>query len=89
MSADVQDRDFEFFEKNRGKFYSEYGHKFLAIKNASVMGAFDTFDEAVKTALRTERPGTFIVQECSESSVNYTQIFQNNVLPAEGCPECR
>jgi hypothetical protein len=82
MSKDLQTVDFEYFEENKTKFFEEYGHKFLAIKDRVILGAFDTFDDALKTTLKTESPGTFIVQECTGDEMNLMHVFQNNVLPA-------
>jgi hypothetical protein len=84
MSKDLQTVDFEYFEKNRSNFFSEYGHKFLVIKDMAVLGAFNTFGEALKTTLKTESPGTFIVQECAGDDVNLMHVFQNNVIPVDG-----
>jgi hypothetical protein len=82
MPKDLQTADFEYFRENRTALYEKYGHRYLAIKNKSVLGDFDTFDDAVKTTLKAEQPGTFIVQECTDSNKNYTHMFQNNVSPS-------
>jgi hypothetical protein len=86
MDDNLQTVDFKFFEENRDALYEKYGHKYLAIKNGSVLGAFDTFDDAVKSTLKSERLGTFIIQECVNNDTTCMQIFQNVFLPTEDLP---
>ncbi|MDR3243156.1 MAG: hypothetical protein LBT79_00230 [Elusimicrobiota bacterium] len=64
MNSVSQDRDFEYFAKNMSSFYKEYGHKFLIIKGKKVLGVFDTFDDTVNKAMKKEKLGTFLIQEC-------------------------
>jgi hypothetical protein len=82
MNDNLQAVDFRFFEENKSKLYEEYGHKYLAIKNKTVLGAFDTFDAAVKGALKSEQLGTFIIQECVNNDTDCMQVFQNIIFPA-------
>jgi hypothetical protein len=77
----VQYEDYEFFLQNTAHFYQEYGSKFLAIKNKDVIGVYGTFDEALKNTLKTESPGTFLVQECLKSPDDGVVRFQGNVMP--------
>jgi fibrillarin-like rRNA methylase len=76
----MQDQDFGYFIQNMESFYKQYGHKFLAIKNKNILGAYDSFNTALDETLKTEPVGTFIIQECfnnKEESVNH---FQGNVM---------
>jgi hypothetical protein len=81
LGGTVQDQDFDYFVQNMEPFYKRYGHKFLAIKNKSVLGVYDSFNSALDETLKHHKAGTFIIQECFknvEASVNH---FQGNVLP--------
>jgi hypothetical protein len=75
----MQDQDFEYFIQNMESFYTKYSHKFLAIKDKKILGAYDSFNTALEETLKHEQVGTFIIQECfrnKEESVNH---FQGNV----------
>ena len=73
------DEDYIFFEKNMERLYEKYGHKFLAIKGQNVIGVYDTFQEALDVTLKTEKLGTFLIQECFKNREENMQFFQGNV----------
>jgi len=73
------DENFEYFKENMLQFYNEYGSKFIAIKDRKVLGVYDTFDEALEVTLKSEKIGTFIVQQCTDDATNFTSTFQSNV----------
>jgi len=77
----TQDKDFEYFLENMEKLYATYGQKFVAVKNLQVLGAYDTFNEALDTTLSTEELGTFIIQECFDDKEKMVHHFQGNVTP--------
>lgn len=76
-----QNKDFDYFLQNMGKFYEVYGRKFLAIKNLHVLGAYDTFQDAYNDTIKTEEIGTFLIQECFQNREESVQHFQGNVTP--------
>ena len=77
----MQNQDFEYFLSNMAKFYETYGHKFIVIKSLNILGAYNTFDEALDNTLKTEKLGTFLIQECFESKEKMVHHFQGNVMP--------
>jgi fibrillarin-like rRNA methylase len=76
MSADT---DYKFFTENLDVLYKEYGHKFLVIKNRTVISTYDTLAEAFHTTAKTEALGTFIIQECVNDSMKLVHSFHGNV----------
>jgi len=68
----MQDKDFEWFLENYNDLYEKYGRSFLAIKNKNVLGVYDSFADAVDSTAKTEKLGTFIVQECTGDESAYT-----------------
>jgi hypothetical protein len=76
----MQDQDFEYFIQHMEFFYKEYGHKFLAIKNQNVLGAYDSFNMALDETLKREQAGTFIIQECFKNKEESINHFQGNVM---------
>ena len=73
------DAEYKYFSENIKSLYKQYGHKFLVIKGQEVIGAYSTFNEALETTLKTEKIGTFLVQECRENIEKTVQHFQGNV----------
>jgi hypothetical protein len=59
--------DYDYFINNISELYKKYGHRFLVIKNEQVIGSYLSFDDALDETLKTEKPGTFLIQECVEN----------------------
>jgi hypothetical protein len=74
------DKNYEYFSKNMPELYKKYGHKFLAIKDEKVIGEYDTFDEAIRETNKTEKLGTFLIQECFKDKKDAIHCFQGNVI---------
>jgi hypothetical protein len=74
-----QDQDFEYFIQNMETLYKQYGHKFIAIKDKTILGAYDSFNAALDETLRHESAGSFIVQECFKNKQESVNQFQGNV----------
>ncbi|MDR3189209.1 MAG: DUF5678 domain-containing protein [Prevotellaceae bacterium] len=69
------DKEFKYYLKHQNELVKEYNNRFVVIVGTKVVGAYDTFDEALfKTAEKYE-PGTFLIQECTEGEEAYTQNF--------------
>ena len=63
--------DFDFFIENYQNFYKEYGHKFLAIKDKKVLGAYDSVTETIRDLTPTYEVGSYIIQECTGDESAY------------------
>lgn len=68
----MQNMDFNWFVENHEKLFAEYGSSFIAIKNKTVLGVYDTYGNAVRETSQTEELGTFIVQRCGADESAYT-----------------
>ena len=71
----MREEDFNWFIQNYMNLYEEYGHKFIAIKNKTVLGVYDDVVEAVSQTSETEEIGSFIVQECNGTETGYTNYI--------------
>ena len=69
------ENDYKWFLHNYNKLYDEYGHSFLVIKNEHVVGSYESFAVAVRSAAKTNDLGTFIVQECNGDESAYTNYI--------------
>jgi len=76
-------RDYDYFLENLLSLYAKYGRCFLAIKNQSVIGVYETFRQAYDETLKTEEIGTFIIQECVDDPDKLVHYFQLNIVIPE------
>lgn len=72
--------DFEYFIANFKPLYLKYRNKYIAIKNKEILGSYDTFEKALTETAKTEKIGTFIIQQCTNNVENNTAVFNSNVL---------
>lgn len=68
----MQDADFAWFIDNFSELFDKFGETYLVIKNKTVLGSYPTYADGVKSALKTEPIGTFIVQKCGNDTSVYT-----------------
>ena len=66
----MQRSDFNWFLNNYNELFKKYGHKYLVIKDETVLGAYDTTRQALDNT--DEKLGTFIIQECNGKESAYT-----------------
>ena len=66
-------QDFEYFKDINKDFFSKNGHKFLAIKNRSVVDNADSVQDLIKQMNdRSIAVGTYLIQECTGDDSAYT-----------------
>jgi hypothetical protein len=76
----MRDQDYDYFLQNIENLYKTYGHSFIAVKDRRILGAYDTFNEALENTLKTEEVGTFLIQECFANREECPCHFQGNVI---------
>ncbi len=72
--------DFDFFIENYNNLYKQYGHKFLAIKNSKVLGAYESVPEAIELLSKTYDIGTYIIQECTGDDSAYRTTIMRLII---------
>lgn len=72
--------DFDFFIKNYKDLYKQYGHKFLAIKNEKVLGAYDSVPDAIIQLSNEYEIGTYIIQECTGDDSAYRTTIMRLII---------
>lgn len=73
------EKEFEYYLKNQKDLVSKYQGKFIVIKNQEVIGAFDSEIEAYTEIQKTEKLGSFLIQQCTPGKESYTQVFHSRV----------
>ena len=72
--------NYEYFRKNLQTLVKKYDGKFIVIKDKTVIGDYDTFDDAYTETTKTENLGDFIIQHCASDALEPTAHFAwNNV----------
>lgn len=79
--TDIERRaDFDYFVSNYQELYNQYGHKFLAIKNKEILGAFDSVLEAINSLSSKYEIGTYIIQECTGDDSAYRTTIMRLII---------
>lgn len=78
-SKKMADKNYEFFVANLKDLYKSYKNKFVVIKDEKVIGAYDSFDDAFKTTIKTEELGTFLIQQCLKEGTEVNYFHSNNI----------
>jgi len=61
------EKEFEYYINNKDKFFDSYLGKFLVIKDESVLGVYQTQEEAITETLKANHKlGTFLVHLVSK-----------------------
>lgn len=72
--------DFDYFTNNYQELYKEYGHKFLAIKNKNILGAYNSVSDAISQLSSTYEIGTYIIQECTGDDSAYRTTIMRLII---------
>lgn len=72
--------DFDYFIQNYKELYQQYGHKFLAIKNKEVLGAFDSVPDAISQLSKEYEIGSYIIQECTDDDSAYRTTIMRLII---------
>lgn len=74
------EKEFKYFRDNQKELFAKYPNRFLVIRNESVVGDFDSFEEALAYATPLYDVGTFLIQKCTAGAESYTQTFHSRVV---------
>jgi hypothetical protein len=76
-----QRADFHWYLDNQDELVACYNGKVIAIKDRTVLGAYNSIPEAVDQTMEHHELGTFIVQRVSPGPEAYTQTVHSRFLP--------
>lgn len=65
-------KDFEYFLREYKNLFKQYGHKFLAVKNESILLAGETPISVIEQLEPTYKIGSYLLQECNGDESAYT-----------------
>lgn len=73
----MQNDDYKWFLENYEDLYKKYGPVYLAIKNKTVLGVYDSYADGVIATKKNESLGSFIIQRCGNDESAYTNYISS------------
>ena len=64
--------DYAWYRNNLRSLHEKYGDKYIAIKDETVLGSYDSYIDGVEETSKTLPLGTFIIQRCGADESAYT-----------------
>ena len=74
------DKEFKYFMDHQEELASKYDGKYIVIVSDSVVGVYDTNEDAYEESLKKYNLGEFLIQECSPDASSYTTVFHSRVI---------
>ena len=71
---------FNYYLSNQTELVKQYNGKHIVLVDNTVVGAFDSMDEAYGFAESNYELGTFLIQLCTPGDEAYTQTFHSRVI---------
>ena len=69
------DVEFDYYVANQEAFVKEYDGQVIVLKGCQVIGAYSTYEEAVRETRLHHALGTFLVQKVTPGREAYTATF--------------
>lgn len=73
------EKEFQYYLDNQAELVEKYNGKFIVIVGNSIIAIEDSNVEAYAEAVKTNQPGTFLIQRCTPGNEAYTQTFHSRV----------
>ncbi len=71
--------EFDFYRAHQDDMVAKYDGKVVAIKDCKVLGAYDSYLDALENTSEQHEVGTFLLQRVSEGDADYTATFRSRV----------
>ena len=67
--------EYDYFLKHKEELFKKYPHKFILVIENTVVGSFDTQEQALQEGSLKFKLGTFLIQKVSLDEGDVTQKF--------------
>jgi len=78
--SDLLKKEFEYYLSHQPEMVEKYDGKFIAIKNGTVLGAYEDELAAIAETRKEHELGTFLIQLVSPGNAAYSQTFHSRVI---------
>ncbi len=72
--------EYQYFMEHQQELASKYNDKYIVIVGNSVVGVYETNEDAYEESLKRYNLGDFLIQECSSDASSYTMVFHSRVI---------
>jgi len=73
------EKEFTYYEKNRASLIKDYNGKHIVITGETILGAYDSEEEALIATLKDHELGTFLIQYISAEANDNLLMFTSRV----------
>ena len=73
------EKEYEYYQNNKDSLVKEHKGQFIVIKGNEVIGVYLSREEALKETAKTNKLGTFLIQEVTEKEGEEIQRFFSRV----------
>ena len=73
----MQEADYRWFLENFNELFKKYGDVYIAIKEKTVLGIYNSYADGVLSTMKNEPLGSFIVQHCGNDESAYTNYISS------------
>lgn len=74
------EQEFLYYQQHQSELVNEYLNRAIVIKGNKVIGSYDTQKQAYLETIKTEKPGTFLIQLCVPGTNSTTQVYHSQVI---------
>jgi hypothetical protein len=74
------EKEFKYFLDHQEELVKKYNGRFIVIIGEKVTGDFASEAEAYIETVKTQTPGTFLIQQCLPGQTAYKQTFHSRVM---------
>lgn len=74
------DKEFKYFKDHQSELVLKYRGKFIVIKNNSVIGVYESDENAYNKIKKDHKLGTFLIQHCLPGENAHKHTFHSRVI---------
>lgn len=79
ISRIMLDTEFQYYLSHQKELVKKYNGKHIVIIGTTVVGAYESHIDAVLKSRESYKPGTFLVQKCSQGNRDYTVMYHSHI----------
>lgn len=77
MPDNPLEAEFEWYLDHQDELIKKYDGKVLVIKDQTIIGVYESEEEAITETSKKESLGTFLIQRCTPGDEAYTATFHS------------
>ena len=73
------EKEFKYYLDHQNELLKDYNNKIIVIVGNKVVGYYDSVESAYFESGKQYKPGTFLIQKCSQGEKDYAVTFHSRV----------